>query len=329
VSYCAGAPPPAKPNTEAQRELDQAIVENDRLYAEVAQMAAEDYERCEMLAGDCRMEVSEQRDALLEGQVIFRCRGKDHRITMRCMRDELVERGKVEELAAYYSFDNFCVKKLLDCKVELDKDARVRAKQAEYERRKRELESSESGIAARATASATAEHAAYARLTCLPAVQAKCKDLPGVEECLDQVPAKVQLVEDELAKDEDYSPERALELYRAAKSAEAACAAIEFSCYGKASGPEHGETEATKRVMQQNYTLITRREKLAAMAPADAVDHCVNVSVKGHRENIVGAYVTYIQQPVMFFRNQMLKAFVAMHEAQVSCLERKVNAGKK
>jgi hypothetical protein len=46
----------------------------------------------------------------------------------------------------------------------------------------------------------------------------------------------------------------------------------------------------------------------------------VNDSRQEHQAGIVSAYVAYVREPVLYFRTQLDKAFLELHQAQVSCL---------
>ena len=81
----------------------------------------------------------------------------------------------------------------------------------------------------------------------------------------------------------------------------------------------YGVPESRKWV-DRNLGLLSERQDLLARVSLASGNHCVTALQQQHQAGIVSAYVTYVREPVLYFRTQLDKAFLALHQAQVSCL---------
>jgi hypothetical protein len=82
----------------------------------------------------------------------------------------------------------------------------------------------------------------------------------------------------------------------------------------------------SRKWVERNLALLTQRQTLAAGAAAQGAS-CIADLQAEHQAEIVAAYVSYAREPVLYFRTQLDKAFLKLHQAQVSCLtaERKAS----
>jgi hypothetical protein len=89
--------------------------------------------------------------------------------------------------------------------------------------------------------------------------------------------------------------------------------------------PRYGVFPESRKWVERNLALLTQRQTLAA-GDAERGAACIQDLQAEHQAEIVAAYVTYAREPVLYFRTQLDKAFLKLHQAQVSCLTAGVKA---
>src|SRR5690606_2405443 len=97
------------------------------------------------------------------------------------------------------------------------------------------------------------------------------------------------------------------------------CYEPEYSCL-TARARKYGATAETTRALKRNIEIIKQRERLSMRVAEQTANQCKQEAVTQHQKSIVSAYKTYAKQPVLFFRRQLHRAFLKMHEEQVACL---------
>jgi hypothetical protein len=324
LAGCASPPPPqvTRPARDLVGEKQLASVQSEREKVEEKLSAVEsrDRERCGFRVGDCQILVDEQRDELMKSEDLIECRvmpdGSD---VTRCMADGLVKRGKHAALAAFFSNDVSCKQTVLACTDGLRKDARDAASVVRAGARERELHAAPRGAAAMNTVTVAEDEIAYLRATLPPSAGDACPSDAAHERCLSSANAFEDQFEDELEKDE-FNRELALGLLERHAKAHSLCSAPEIACLSKAL-EAHGLYPEAKKWVTRNFDALERRQEMGARVSPGARARCLSDASKGHQDRIVNAYVAYSHEAVLFFRVQLDKAFLDMHESQLSCLK--------
>jgi hypothetical protein len=111
-------------------------------------------------------------------------------------------------------------------------------------------------------------------------------------------------------------------LYAASKATEASCPEPEFQCLVSAL-QAYGALPETRKWVDRNVQALRERQEVATHVPPDVQGECLTDTAAKHEARIVSAYQIYVKQPVLFFRTQLEKAFLTLHEDQVACLRGK------
>lgn len=320
---CAEVPPPETPKAEVDpavlKRLDEAASAHREMQEALAATPSSDREMCEFQVGDCRLFVQEQQDRLLAGEESSRCQVlPDAAAKIQCMANLLVGRGEHEALTDYYAFHDACTQQILTCTDGLAARALASAAESRFRTRREELEATERGLQARARVEGTKAGTAYLRATLPPAASSACDLSDQIDSCMTPVRAMQREFEDAL-RQEQYDEARATALYEERAQAEQACRAPEIACLQEALA-DYGLLPEARPVTRRNLQLLVRREGLKGRVDARAASGCVDRLTSEHQERIVGAYVTYVREPVLYYRRELDRAFRGLHEAQVACL---------
>lgn len=323
LAGCAGSVPPlaAPParNPEAERRLEVAADLREETEAKLAAVPPRGREKCEFQVGDCAILVGEERDRLMKTEQLSECNVMPDRAgKTRCLADELVKRQKHAELAALYANDTACMRTVLACTAQLDKDAARVAVEVRAGERQRELAALPRGAAATSAAAIAEAKIGYLRSTLPPSQATACEPGDEVDRCTRAAATYEDQFEAELDKD-DYDPGVALGLLEQFAKAHSLCREPEIVCLSKTL-EAHGLYPEAKKWVASNLALLERRQELSVGLPQRTRTRCISGASKEHQPHIVGAYVAYAREPVLYFRIQLDKAFLAMHESQVACL---------
>ena len=323
IAGCA-APEPPKVVTpprdlEGEKRLAAVTVERAETEAKLLAVDTRDRERCEFQVGDCKILVHEQRDDLMSSEELVECRVMpDETGVTRCLADELVKRRKQASLATLYSSDVDCMRTVLTCTEQLRRNAEDAAVQVRAGQREQDLRTSKRGEAATSTIAALDEKIAYLRATLPPSQSSSCAPDDEHDRCTKTGDDYEGQFEAELEKD-DFHPDAALALLERAAKTHEQCSAPVIACLSTTL-EAHGLYPEGKKWVERNFEALDRREKTGVAVAPGVRNRCINEASKQHQSHIVDAYVAYVRDPVLFFRVQLDKAFLAMHESQVACL---------
>lgn len=310
--------PPAR-NLAAERRLEVVAAQREEIEATLAAVLPRDRERCEFQVGDCAILVGDERDELMRAEQLSECNVMPDRAgKTRCLAEELVKRQKHAPLAALYANDTACMRTVLACTDQLEKDAAQIAVEVRAGERQRELAALPRGAAATGAAAIAEAKAGYLRSTLPPSRATACEPGDDVDRCTRTTATYEDQFEAELDKD-DYDPGVALGLLEQFAKAHLLCREPEILCLSKTL-EAHGLYPEAKKWVASNLALLEQRQELSAGLPQSVRTRCINGASKEHQASIVSAYVAYAHESVLYFRIQLDKAFLAMHESQVACL---------
>jgi hypothetical protein len=300
--------------------------EHDQVESRLGTVSDHDREQCEFRVGDCKILVKEQREDLMTAEELSECRVMpDSSGVMRCVADGLVQRRKQGKLAAFYSSATSCIRTVLACTDELTKTAADGAATVRAGAREQELRAVPRGAAAMNAMAAAEDEVSYLRATLPPSQTTACEAGDTLEQCTRAANAAEDQFETELAKN-DFDKDVALSLLERFAKARAACSEPQIACL-QTTLESHGLYPEGKKWVAKNFEALERREELGASVAAGARARCINGASKEHQARIVGAYVAYSHEAVLFFRVQLDKAFLSMHESQLACLKSHAASG--
>lgn len=296
--------------------------------AKLAAVPEHDRELCEFRVGDCEIVVKDQRDELMTSADLSECHVMpDAAGVMHCMSDGMVKRRKQGALASFYSSDMTCMQTVLSCTDELGKTAEDAAVMVRAGTREEELRKVSRGAAAQSAMASADDEVAYLRATLPPSQKSACDGGDELERCTHDANAAEDRFEAELAKD-DFHQDAALTLLEQFAKAHTACIEPQLSCLSTTL-ESHGLYPEAKKWVAKNFETLEHREEAGAAVPPGARSKCLNQASKAHQSQIVGAYVAYSHESVLFFRMQLDKAFLAMHESQLACLKSHASPGSR
>ena len=308
-------------NPEAVKQYSAAVAERDELQAKWKGATPEDRKFCENKAGDCILQVNDQRDELISKHRIPECMAQsnsDHEAS--CIAGELAKLGTPEPATKYYKADAWCLERLTQC------IAKHQAKQAEDARlaliahRYKDLESSPQGVKWRSRVAATSEKIKYIRATLPPNAEAECQQISEKSDCDGSIKESNAALDSELAKaDGEYDQKKAAKAYEQLTKMQSSCYEPELKCLSK-SLSKYGETNETRRWLQRNFDLLDKRQHLIEKTGDDAATPCLEANVVSHQADIIQSYRAYVREPVLYFRTQLHRSFFAMHKSQIDCL---------
>ncbi|HVU01673.1 MAG TPA: hypothetical protein VHE30_07975 [Polyangiaceae bacterium] len=321
VGCVEALPPPVvvQHDPSAVKRMEAARTEHDELEATLALVVKPRREQCEFSNGDCRILVSDERDAIIKKEDLSDCNALPDPVgRLGCVASALRARGKEGELASFYEYESSCTKALLACTSELDARAAANAVEARADARRRELELSPKGALASSLPDAARARVEYLRATLPPAASASCDLSDSITECVSALSSR----KDELSsmfRDESYAAPDALSLHQSIEAAEAKCRDPEIECLTHALEPYGLFPEARKWVERNMAELGQRSELASRVSPRTRASCTVSASTE-HQDRIVQAYVAYTREPVLYFRERLDKAFLSLHDSEIACL---------
>jgi hypothetical protein len=323
VCGCAGSPPLATGDDGASvRRLQQARAKYGDLQERVHGALAENVASCKMTGDDCTLQVAEARGRLASTYGLPCNDQPDADSKSACVTSRLEGHGHSRELADYFGLENWCLSKLLACTVELAAKTREADLEKRFTQRQQLLESAPAIQAAQSAAAAQRAHIDYLQSSLPPEASTLCPPPGDPDACQQRASNEAKLLDERLRQD-PYDAAASVTAYEALKHLEASCQKPELECLLSAL-PRYGVFPESRKWVERNLTLLTQRQALAAGAAAQGAA-CIRDLQADHQAEIVAAYVAYAREPVLYFRTQLDKAFLKLHQAQVSCL----TAGRK
>jgi len=234
-----------------------------------------------------------------------------------CIIDQLQGPSQSKALGDYLALENWCFSQLADCTVAKADEARNATLEARYATRKQELEAATAVRSAKNAVQLTRARVEYLRSTLPPNITA-CEPAENAETCNAGVEASRHTLDEALRRD-DYDAKAATSDYVALEKKADSCGRPELDCLGSAL-KAYGVVPESRKWIDRNLELLSKRQELLAQTSEATKTHCVAASQQQHQASIVSAYVAYAHEPVLFYRTQLDKSFLALHQAQVSCL---------
>jgi hypothetical protein len=318
-SGCGGAASPAPDGAEVQQRLKKLAAEHAESSKKLASVPPAHRSECETTAGDCLLQVAEGRDKLVGAHRLNACEHfTDTDSRARCITDQLTERGHSSQAADYYALANWCLAKVVSCTVGRAEQARLAALEERFLARQRELQTSPESVNAQSSVELVHAKVEYLRSTLPPRAAEVCAPAPSAAACQERFQGATKALNERLRRD-DYDLKGAIAEYAAAKKIEAGCEEPELECLSAAVA-SYGVFPETRKWVDRNLALLTERQALASFVSPEAQNECLASPQQAHQSRIVEAYATYSRETVLFFRMQLDKAFLSMHEDQVRCL---------
>jgi len=321
------APPPAK-DPHSEQRVKTATEGHQALAAQLAAIPKEDLEYCRTNSGDCLISVTERREALVQSDYLTACQDIDPEKQSSCVAENLQKMGKLEDLASFYEAENWCSRKLLECTADVQKDAARAATRERARKRRRAVEDAPKSVEAASLPDLSDDQVKFVRATLPPAAQTICAPTTP-EQCAATLKAPILELEAELEKDDAaYSAERALGDYVAIERTKADCYRGEATCLRGLFSQYGGSAESSK-LLDQNLTLLEAQTHAKLHADPDAVEQCLSDGVIQNRDRIVSSYQEYVGNASAVPLAKLLKAFVALHQAQLWCIQHLKNSHAK
>jgi hypothetical protein len=324
-SGCGGAASPTADGADVQRRLEKVASEHAETNKKLASVPPSHRTECETTAGDCLLQVAESRDKLVSAHSLNSCEHfTDIDDRARCITKQLTERGHSSKAADYYTLANWCLAKVVSCTAGRAEQARLAALEERFLTRKREVETSLEGVNAWNSVELVHAKVEYLRSTLPPKAAAVCEPAPSAAACHERFQGAEKALHEQLRRD-DYDVKGAISGYAATKQIEASCEEPELECLSAAVA-SYGVFPEARKWVDRNLAMLTERQALAKLVSAEAQTECFANPQQAHQPRIVEAYATYARETVLFFRMQLDKAFLSMHEAQVRCLSTRSKA---
>ena len=319
VGCAEGAAPVVPQQTPvAHRNLQALRAEHTQLLKQLADAPASQVDRCSSTAGDCLIQVAEGRGRLVRSMRLNDCsQAADFASKSSCMTGQLEGADQTQALGDYLSLENWCFAQLTACTTAKAGEARQATLEARFAARKQEIEAGAETRAARNAVLLTHARVEYLRAT-LPPDLTVCEPAATFETCNARVEADQHTLEERLRRD-DYDAVATKSNYLALEAAANDCARPELECLADALKP-YGVVPESKKIIDRNFDLLAKRQALLAQTSAATGARCISTSQQEQQASIVSAYVAYAHEPVLFFRSQLDKAFLTLHQAQLSCL---------
>jgi hypothetical protein len=310
-------------NPNAIKVFNEAAAQRDALRAEWTHASAEDHKYCEIKVGECEMQVNDRRDDLISAHGNPVCRAKSNSDQeAQCIADELAKLGNPEPANGYFTTDVWCLKRLNQCVAKHQNELAEKARVALIAHRRNALESSRQGIVWHARVAAAAEKVKYIRATLPPDADGECRQSTDNSKCGATIDRYESDLGTELAKSEaEYDAKKAQKLYEELTKTQASCYEPELKCLSK-SVAKYGETNESRRFLQRNFDLLDKRQRLIEKAGDQAAEPCIESAVASHKADIVQSYRAYVREPVLYFRTQLHRSFIALHKSEIDCLDK-------
>jgi hypothetical protein len=306
---------------EAVKLFNATVAQRDKIRAQWEAAKPEERQYCETKAGDCRMQVTDQRDELISSHASPQCRAQmdsDHEAI--CIADELAKQGAPEPATKYYKSDVWCLEKLTSCLAKHQEELAETDRVARLTQRRNGIATSTQGVAWRSRVAAASEKIKYIRATLPPNADGECQQGTENVDCDVAIKKHNAEFENELAKvDAEFDEKKAAKLYEQLTKVEATCYEPELKCLAKTVS-RYGETTESRRWLQRNFDLLDKRQRLIEKAGDNASTPCLETAVASHQADIIQSYRAYVREPVLFFRTQLHRSFFAMHKSQIDCL---------
>ena len=308
---------------EAIKEFRDTVTRRDGLRDLWTKAAAGDRKFCEIKVGDCEVQVSDRRDDLIASHWTPVCRAKSNSDQeAACIGDELSKQGDPEPATKYYKADVWCLEQLNQCVAKHQVEVANKAQADLIAHRRRVLESSPQGMVWHARVAATSEKVKYIRTTLPPDADGECRQAAENSDCETTIQRFDSELGGELSKsDTDYDVKKAQKLYEQLTKTQASCYEPELKCLSKTVF-KYGETNESRRWLQTNFDLLDKRQRLIEKAGDRAAGPCLESAVASHQSDIVQSYRAYVREPVLYFRTQLHRSFVALHKMEIDCLGR-------
>jgi hypothetical protein len=321
VACAASAPVPPQRDARADGAFTDAERRKQSLDQAFAAASADQRRRCELLSGDCRMDVRDGRDELLRAHSPGRCRSaSDSDAELACTLADLRQNGEADVASRYLRLENWCLQQLVTCTAKLRDEAAAQAKQDRIRDRRVRIEQSLEGIESEALVSTARETTGYLRSVLPPRADGVCTDGFDRSECEAAAQSLVAELEPELDKEEgEYSPEAALQIYVSSHKAEARCYDPEIDCLTKQLDT-YGGTAETRRLLADSLKELGRRERLVLEIGAERAERCLAAQLKQRQPEIVEHYQRFAREPVLFFQAELHRDFRTLYENQSGCL---------
>jgi hypothetical protein len=324
VGGCAVSPPLAtRDDGASERRLQQARAKYRDLQERLHGVLAEHVASCKMTGDDCTLQVAEARGRLTSTYNLPCDDQPDADSKAACVTSKLEGHGHARELAEYFALENWCVSKLLTCTADLASKMHQAEAEKRFAQRQQLLESAPASEAAKSAAAAQRAQIDYLKSSLPPEASPLCPAPADADACQQRASNEAQRLEERLRQD-PYDAVAAVTAYEALKHLEASCQRPELECLLSAL-PRYGVFPESRKWVERNLALLTQRQTLAA-GDAERGAACIQDLQAEHQAEIVAAYVTYAREPVLYFRTQLDKAFLKLHQAQVSCLTAGVKA---
>lgn len=315
----AGNADGAASDPQAESRLQVVTAKYEELGKTLAAVPGEDRAQCELTAGDCLVLLDERRDKLVRKSASGSCEAlPEAERQERCFTRHLSLQGKHHEATEYYEFANWCLDKVVACTAERAEAARLAALEQRFEERRQTIETSPDGLKSWNAVELTRARIEYLRSTLPPSAAEVCQPQAEADTCQQRFGDAEQAFH-ALLRPDDFDAGQALRAYAEAKTIEAGCVRPELECLSSAVA-SYGVFPESRKWVDQNFSLLAERQELFSRAAADVQSACLLDPAMEHQPRIVSAYAVYVKQPVLFFRAQLDKAFMALHRAQVQCL---------
>ena len=308
-------------NPEAAKQYSAAVVARDELKAKLAGATSEDRQFCETKAGDCRTQVIDKRDELLSSHRVPQCREQPNSESeARCVIETLTKQGTPEPATEYVKADIWCLEQITKCVAQHQQEVVADSRLALIKKRRSAIESGTQGVTWRSRVSAASEKIKYIRATLPPDADGECQQVSQNTDCEGSIKQASSELDSELAKPEgEFDQKKAAKVYEHLTKVQASCYEPELKCLNK-SLSKYGETAETRRWLQKNLDLLDKRQRLIEKAGDAESTPCIDSGVASHQADIIQSYKAYIREPVLFFRTQLHRSFLAMHKSQIDCL---------
>jgi hypothetical protein len=325
---CASNVAPPAHDAKADNELALQVKRHEALQADFKSAASDYRRRCEIQAGDCRLDVNDGRDRILRQHSSAECRqASDSDAEFACVADKLTKQGQSTIATGYYKLENWCLSRLVDCTAKLSDEARGNAKKLVARTRAEKIESSKRALLARSSVSFAEERAAYLRAMLPPQADGTCADPTGLTRCKSEARSLLSKFDAEIDKDESsYDEARATASYEAMHSAEASCYNPVFEGLQKKLDG-FGGTAETRRYMDMALKSLEKRQRLVAERGEDDSKSCLSSGLTQYQGRIVDDYQKFSHEPVLFFQAQLHRDFRALYDTQSGCLQSRTRSG--
>ncbi|MGC4094077.1 MAG: hypothetical protein QM756_40440 [Polyangiaceae bacterium] len=325
---CGGGTPAPVHDAKADSEMQANLKRRNDLQAEFKAAPADYRKKCELTAGDCRLDVKDGRDKILRKHPLVECRSaSDSDAEFACVAEKLTKEGQTQEPSDYYKLDSWCLERMVACTAKLSDDAAGDSKKALAQSRIEHVTSSRRALVARAQVGFAEEKIAYLRSMLPPQADGVCPQADDFAKCKSDAQATSSKFDREIAKDEgSYNENDALAAYEVSRSAEAACHEPAFKCL-KAKLDTFGGTSETHAYMDQALKSLERRARLVAERGEDEAKSCLSRGLSKYQSRIIGDYQKFSHEPVLFFQAQLHRDFRALYDTQSTCLQSRSRGG--